>query len=101
MEPVSSKYFECWNPNCPRYAGFGERLRLRDVYKDDMDQIRCCACDTMVQQAKPSDERAKSLAGTAGGALLGWAVGGPAGAIIGGVIGFIVSGSTVSYEDKD
>jgi len=45
-------------------------------------------------------EGTKTLAGVAGGALLGWAVGGPAGAVFGGFLGLIIGASSEEEEQR-
>jgi CDP-alcohol phosphatidyltransferase len=89
--------YECWNPQCPAYAGNGVRLQAHEVFPDNAGHIRCAACASVVR-AVPlvRDDPAKGVAGAAGGALIGWAVGGPAGAVVGGILGLLVGAASGS-----
>mgnify|MGYP005610133095 FL=1 len=82
--------YECWNPNCPNYAGAGVRLGENDVEHDVENRLHCSTCKAFVRVAPTSDDAAKAVTGAAGGALVGWTVGGPPGAAIGGLLGLIV-----------
>lgn len=84
--------YECLNPRCPQYAGNGVRLGINDVRVDAQRRLHCGVCQSFVRAAAPreDDGNGKRVAGTTGGALLGWAVGGPAGALVGGFLGFLL-----------
>lgn len=86
--------WECWNSNCPNYAGAGVRLRDSDVRIDANGRRHCPYCNTFVSESAlppppPSNSLARVVVGAGGGALLGAAIGGVPGALIGAFLGVL------------
>lgn len=89
--------YQCWNPECPWYAGRGVRLRQAHVTPDQDGRPHCNACGAFVAQAPVNnDNTAKGVAGAAGGALLGYAVGGPPGLLVGILLGALLASAATS-----
>jgi uncharacterized protein YcfJ len=86
-------HFECWNPCCPWYAGYGQRLKLAQVSFTG-DGWHCNTCNSPVTQKRTPDANENVLGGLAGGALIGGAFGGGAGALFGALIGLILGSSS-------
>lgn len=90
--------FQCWNSRCPNYAGYGMVIREKDLIRN-ADGLRCARCGSPVREAgHPTESKPRTLAGGAGGALLGWAIGGPAGAVLGGIIGLLLGAAADEKE---
>lgn len=93
--------YECWNPQCPQYAGNGVRLGNHDVYADATSRLHCNVCKSYVRASQRSNTgNEKRVAGVAGGALLGWTMGGPAGALIGGFLGLLLGDNAAERGGK-
>lgn len=85
-------HYECWNPCCPWYAGYGQRLNQAHV-SFAVDGFHCNTCKSLVRPTYTPDANENVLGGLAGGALIGGAFGGGPGALIGALIGLLLGTS--------
>jgi hypothetical protein len=86
-------HFECWNPCCPWYAGYGQRLKETHVSFQPGSGFHCNTCHSLVNQTYTPDANENVLGGVAGGALIGGAFGGGPGALLGALIGLLFGAS--------
>lgn len=90
MEGERKTYrYRCDNPSCPNFEQISEST---------YPQTFCSSCGRPLEEVGGTGER--TVAGLAGGALLGWAVGGPVGAFWGAVIGAMLGGSAEDAERR-
>ena len=78
--------YKCWNPKCPYYAGYNYIIKSQRK----LETCPYCGKKSLELLSGEPAKGIKTLAGVAGGTLLGWTIGGPAGAFIGGIIGLII-----------
>ena len=88
--------FQCWNTQCPNYAGSGIQLEQRDVFEDSNGKQRCRICGSEAKLALPSSTASTNFAGLALGVAIGASVGGAVGAVFGGLIGILLADKTGS-----
>jgi len=83
--------YECWNPDCSHYAGFGASPLAR-IEIDANGELACPNCGTPVSAGFPGTHwNTPPIGELAGGAVLGLFIGGAPGAILGGVIGALLA----------
>lgn len=96
LRPSRHFAYACGNPECVHSVFHGYEILLG---APDAEICPYCGCRSLRRKGRVPTPSPRPLAGTAGGALLGWAVGGPAGAVIGGLIGLML-GATAEERER-